>query len=111
MTNRFQEELMRAAEELGLIIVVNYVVVLPKGDSFLSQTLFPNPGNLRGTLVFSSNNKVDATTRSALSILGYSMSSFAEPLPNQIFDIESCREMFADWGWVGDEQSKPKWMD
>ena len=110
MMNRMQQWLARAAEELGVRMVVGYVVHLSDGIAFPTQALFPDLGGSLGMLVLDSRDTLDAPTRSALIDQGFSISAFSEPLPREEFDIDSYAEMFAEWGWTS-ERSKPTWMD
>jgi len=111
MMNRMQQWLARAAEELGVRIVVEYVVHLPDGMAFPVRALFPDLGGALGTLVLDSADTLDASTRRALTDQGFSMSTFSEPLPNEEFDIGSYAEMFAEWGWTSAGRPKPTWMN
>jgi cobalamin biosynthesis protein CobT len=108
--NGMQEWLARAAEELGVRVEVGYAMTLANGRELTSQALFPALGNRLGTLVFSSRDAIDSEARRALASLGYSISSFGEPLPAEAFDIDGYAEMFAEWGWAGKEENKPIWM-
>ena len=109
--NRMQQWLARAAEELGVRIVVGYVVHFPDGTAFPTQALFPDLGGARGILVHDSADTLDAPTRRALMDQGFSASEFFAPSPDEEFDIGSYAEMFADWGWTSDDKPKPTWMD
>lgn len=111
MANRMQQWLAHAAEELGVRIVVGYVVHLPNGTTLSTQALFPDLGGAVGMLVLDSADGMDAQTRRALVDQGFSMSAFSEPLPNEEFDVGSYAEMFAEWGWTSDDRPKPTWMD
>lgn len=111
MINRMQQWLVRAADELGIRIVVGYVVLLPDGVAFTTQALFPDLGGALGMLVLNSADKVDAQTRRALVDQGFSISAFAEPLPSEVFDVNNYAEMFAEWGWSSEDKMKPTWMD
>jgi len=109
--NRMQQWLGRAAKELGVRIVVGYVVRLPDEIEFPTEALFPDLGGALGTLVLNSANTIDAPTRNALLSQGFSISTFSEPLPKEEFDTGSYAEMFAEWGWTSNEKPKPTWMD
>ena len=111
MMNRMQEWLTRAAEELGIRIVVGHVACLSNGKTVQAQVFFPDLGSVHGTLVFSSVDAPDAVHRRHLVEQGFAMSTFSEPLPNEEFDLRNYADMFAEWGWTGDIGLKPVWMD
>jgi hypothetical protein len=96
-----QKWLLRAAKELGIRIVVGYAIPLPDGNSLLCQALFPDLGGALGTIVLASLDAPDIEIRRILKDKGYSTSTFAAPLPNEEFDLESYQEMFAEWGVDG----------
>lgn len=107
---RMQEWLGHAAELLGVRVEIGYLVSLSDGRKLVSQALFPDLGGAFGTLVFCSQDTFDSSARRDLIAQGYGISMFSEPLPEEVFDIDSYAEMFADWGWCGDEMLKPEWM-
>ena len=105
-----QEWLARAAEELTVRVMIGYVVTLSDGRRLTSQALFPDFGGPFGTLVFRSQDSLDEAARRDLVAQGYGMSTFAEPLPNEDFDVDSYAEMFSEWGWTSAEAKKPAWL-
>ena len=108
--NRMQEWLARAAEELNVRVLVGYEVPLTDGGKLPSQALFPDFGSALGTLVFRSQDEVNAEARRELIKRGFGMSTFSEPLPNEEFDIESYKEMLSEWGWASEERNRPDWL-
>ncbi|TFW35833.1 hypothetical protein [Massilia horti] len=111
MMNQMQNWLAKAAVELGLRIVIGYVLKLPDGREIPAQALLPDLGGNLGTLVFDSAGGLDAGTRRALASQGFSISAFSEPLPNEEFNVENYAEMFAEWGWASNDITKPIWMN
>lgn len=109
--NRMQEWLARAAEQLGIRVEIGFIATLSNGSKLTSQALFPDLGSALGTLVFSSQDAVDRATRGDLVAQGYGISTFSEPLPQEVFDVDSYAEMFAEWGWTGTAREKPTWME
>jgi hypothetical protein len=109
--NKMQETLARAAKELRIRAEIDYVVTLSDGRSLRSQALFPDLGNLLGTLVFCTQDNVEPSAKRDLVSQGYGVSAFSAPLPDEIFEIENYAEMFSEWGWAGSSNDKPKWMD
>lgn len=108
--NRMQEYLVRAADELGIRVEVAYPIILSDGRKLISQARFPDLGNASGTLVFCSSDNVDVNARRELKAHGCGISTFSEPLPNEVFDAGNYAEMFAEWGWTGELTSKPSWI-
>ena len=108
--NRMQEWLVRAAQELGVRVVVAYVAVLTNEKQILTQALFPDLGGAFGTLVFDSTDVLEPENRRGLLAQGYAISAFSEPLPKQEFEVESYAEMFSEWGWTSNAMQKPTWM-
>jgi hypothetical protein len=109
-TNQMQQWLARAAEELGVRALIGYVVTLSDGRQLLSQALFPDFGSALGTLVFRSQDEIDAGIRYQLLAMGFGMSTFSEPLQNEEFDIDSYREMLSEWGWTSEGRKRPDWL-
>jgi hypothetical protein len=105
--NRLQAFLVRAANDLGLEVKVPFEVILPSGQKVMAEVLLPQLGAPKGMLVFQSDVW---DISGALEKLGFACSMYDEPPPEEIFDLESYREMFSEWGWTADTPSKPKWM-
>lgn len=84
------------------------MVKLPDGGAVTSQALLPDLGAKLGTLVF--QEVPTAVIRAALLSQGFTCSSYSEPLPTETFDLEGYAEMFAEWGWTGDQRFKPAWI-
>lgn len=95
--NRMQQSLKRAADELGVRILVGYRAKLPDGNLISTQALFPDLGGPLGTIVMSSDETETATLR-YLRAQGFAISTFAVPLPNEEFDLDNYSEMFSEWG-------------
>jgi hypothetical protein len=108
--NALQQYLFRAASELGLRIEVDHVVTLADGRAMRSQALFPDLGNVSGTLVFSFDDPMDRSAREELKARAYAMSTMGVSGQNSTFDIQSFIETCSDWGWVGDPSKIPSWM-
>lgn len=106
-----QEYLHRAAAELGLRIEIGHAVTLSDGRNLVSQVRFPDLGNSSGTLVFAVEDLVDRSAREELKKRDYAISTMSGAIPKtMVFDIESLKETFSDWGWVGDSSRTPNWM-
>ena len=108
--NRMQQWLARAANELDVRIITDFVVPINKDDALKAQALFPDLGGPLGMLVFESSQDIDAPSRSDLINRGFGISSFSEPCASEEFDIANYAEMFSEWGWTGGDRPKPEWM-
>lgn len=106
-----QQYLMRAAQELGLRFTLDYVVTLPDGKAITFPAHFPDLSNPSGMLVANRSTEIDTATRKALIDQGLGLSTYGEPPSNEIFEIEGYIEMFSEWGWSGEDDSKPWWME
>ena len=41
---------------------------------------------------------------------GYGFSVLGEPGENENYELEEYMELLADWGWTGDDELKPDWL-
>jgi hypothetical protein len=106
-----QKYLQRAAAELDLRIEIAHAVTLSDRRILISQVLFPDLGNHSGTLVFTVEDRPDQSARGELLKRQYATSIMSGVIPkNSVFDIESLKETFSDWGWIGDPSRTPSWM-
>jgi hypothetical protein len=105
-----QEWLSRAAKELGLRVHIGHQVALSDGTTLVAQAYFPDLSNPLGILVFEWSDAVDGSARGQLRAMGMGISTFGDPGPEERFDIDSYKEMFAEWGWTGPQDRKPPWM-
>lgn len=110
MMNKLRGYLLRAGDDLGIKVIVPFILLLKSGRKLSAEALLPELGAPNGTIVCKS-------TDDYLEILneikneGYTCSSFGEPLSNEEYDVESYKEMFLDWGWTSKERPKPEWMN
>lgn len=103
-----QDQLTRAAVELGLSIELDHRVMLTDRSELVSVVWFPDLGAPKGTLVF--QRSLPASHVHALQQTGYTVSIIAEPPDLEPFDLDSFAEMFAEWGWTGKAADRPAWM-
>jgi hypothetical protein len=108
--NRMQEWLKRAADELGVRILVGFEAKLSDGNMMFTQALFPDLGGPLGMIVMASSDQTETSIARDLLAHGFAISTFSEPLPNEEFDLNNYSEMFSEWGWTGDEDSRPSWI-
>ena len=104
---RLQTELQRAADDLGLGIVVPYVVDVRPGLQIHALALFPQLGAPKGMLIVNSFDDLEGMA-SELVNNGYGYSVLDDPFTE--YDLRSYIEMFSDWGWIAADV-KPEWME
>ena len=108
--NKLQAYLVRAGNELGIQVIAPFELKLESGARLCAEALLPQLGAPKGTVVIQSYDEIRHIA-DELKKLGYTFSSFGEPLPNEDYDVEGYMEMFRDWGWASDEERKPDWME
>jgi hypothetical protein len=109
MTN-LQTLLQRACQDLGVSIVVPFLLTVREGIRINAQALLPQFGGPKGMIVV--NHYDDLCGIAAeLPRMGYGYSVLDEPLPSEDYDLESYVEMFSDWGWGNVNERKPDWMN
>jgi hypothetical protein len=101
--------LTRACDELGLGIELNPTLALDDGSRVTAFARIPLLGAPNGMLIFRTYSEVRPYVDKLIQA-GYGYSILDEPLSSECFDLESFKEMFADWGWCGDVQIKPTWL-
>ena len=101
--------LARACAALGLTVENDRVVEIPGGPPLLPLARIPSLGAPNGMLIFRNYDDVRPRAEDLL-LANYAYSVLDEPRSGELFDIESFKEMFADWGWSGDPLSRPVWM-
>lgn len=107
--NKLREYLLRAGQDLGISVIAPFALTLRSGNKFHAEALLPEFGALHGTIVcLSASAYLDVLDE--IKEMGYTCSSFEEPLPNEDYDLESYKEMLLDWGWTSKEKPKPSWM-
>jgi hypothetical protein len=94
--NKQQDFLARACSALSLNIKLNFEVRLKSGQLLRSEALVEGVGPSRGMLVFSSYEDV-AGAGNELMELGFGYSVYGPPRADEMFDLDSYREMFLDW--------------
>ena len=108
--SRLQQDLIRTAQELGLRLSLDYAITFADGKTISFEAYLPDLGSPSGTLVSDSSLELDAATRNELRSRGLGLSTYGEPPPSELFDIEGYIEMFSEWGWSGEIERKPSWM-
>ena len=106
---RLAEWLWRACGELGLRPELGFKLSIPGAPEITAVARIPELGAKHGMLVFKSNDEIRAISKQLLDA-GYGYSVLDEPLPNEEFDLEVFKDIFAEWGWSGEAANKPAWM-
>lgn len=109
MTN-LQTFLQHACQELGLTIVVQFVLTVREGFQINAQALLPQLGAPKGMIIVNHYDDLRGIS-SELQCMGYGYSVLDEPLISEQFDLKSYVEMFSDWGWGNMNERKPGWMN
>lgn len=107
--DKMTEYLMRAARELGLTITAPFRCDVDDETEVWAVAHLPELGGVNGTLVFTSD-QFDRRVFGFLKGRGFACSSFDEPLDSEEYDIQGCRELFADWGWSSARRDAPPWI-
>jgi len=107
--NRLTDWLVKACNELGLHADVGFLVVLADGHKVHTVARIRDLGDENGMLVVSTYNEVKAYL-DEIARSGYGFSVLEEPSAHEIYDLDSHREMFRDWGWSGIETKRPSWL-
>ncbi len=102
--------LHRACQELGLTILVPFMLTVRDNIQIQVQALLPQLGAAKGMIIVNSYDDLCGMAQELLR-LGFGYSVLDEPLPAEEFDLESYVEMFSDWGWGNVNERKPDWMN
>ncbi len=99
----------RIAEPLGVRVVAPHEVVLSGGQTIVVPVFVPRFGGTRGMLIVS-NVETIASHADELGKIGYGISVMSEPAIGSPVDIESLKEVLADWTWCGPKAERPDWL-
>lgn len=99
--------ILQACDALGLRADFAFVVDFGDGHELRAVARIRNLGASNGMLVVRSYDDVRPYAE-ALAQAGYGYSVLDEPRSDEAFDVDSFREMFLDWGWVGSEADRPQ---
>jgi hypothetical protein len=91
--------LKQACDGVGLQIDFGFEVTCPDGYVVKSVAHIRDVGDVHGMLVFSRYEEMMGRSE-CLSSLGYGYTSYGEPGDKEVFDLESYKQMFRDWGWT-----------
>lgn len=90
--------LKRACDEVGLTVDLGFDVACPDGHAIRSVARIRDIGDDNGMLIFNHAKEMWAY-RECLTTLGYGYTAYDEPGEDSVFDLESYKELFRDWGW------------
>ena len=107
---RLQSALQHASEDLGLKVVIPFILNLRQGVQINAQALLPQLGAPKGMIVVSRYDDLHGMANELVND-GYGYSVLDDPSPTDDYDLDSYIEMFSDWGWGAINESKPDWMD
>ncbi len=97
---RLENDLIRACEALGIKIDLGFKLSCPNGHEVRSIARLPHVGAASGMLVVGTFEEVE-DHREYLDSEGFGYSVLDQPGDKEVFDLESYREMFCEWGWPG----------
>ena len=93
-----------AGAQLQIRVIAPFGLALPDGSTVMVEAFLPDFGGPRGMVVLSFEDDVRAERTAATelyrSLLGNAYRRFDEAL---------FRETLDDWGWFGDDATRPAW--
>jgi len=101
--------LTRACAGLGLRAEIGFIAELPNAAQVRSVARIVGLGAPNGMLIFRRFDTVRPYV-SELDESGFGFAVLDEPRLADGVDLDAAREMFADWGWSGDEADRPGWL-
>jgi len=98
-----------AAEDLQIEIMSPFFLSLPSGAHVEVLVLVKKFGADKGMLVLTDYSEIEYYINE-LENEGYGFSVFDEPREDESYSRKDFIELLEDWGWSGNEVSKPKWL-
>ena len=95
--------LIKACNLLGLSIEIGFAVPLSNGEFLRSVCRILSIGSENGMLVFRPYDEIQEYAKELVQ-KGYGYTVIDEPRSDEAFDLDSFKEMFADWGWNSGER-------
>ncbi len=90
-------------------IVVPFRLTVREGIQINAQALLPQLGGSKGMIIVTHYDELHGHG-SELVGMGYGYSVLDEPSVSEDYDLDTCIEMFSDWGWGNASERKPDWM-
>jgi hypothetical protein len=109
MTSTISTWLRQGADALGLSVDFEYKVAIEGRALVRAVARIQSFGGANGMLVFSHYDDVRSSA-TELVRAGFGYTVLDERRPDEVFDLESYKEMLLDWGWTGPNSSRPPWM-
>ena len=103
-----QRSLQRACHDLGLTVVVPFLLNVRDGIQIEALALLPQLGYCNGMIIVDHYDDLQGAAEE-LPGKGYGYCVLGEPQSSEEFDLESFIGMFSDWGWNNTAQA-PRWM-
>lgn len=104
---RLEDWLSRACNALGLQADIPFVANIENEHGVRAVARIHNLGANNGMLVVRSYEDVRPHAKE-LAKAGYGYSVLDEPRSDEAFDLDTFKEMFLDWGWMGPETERPR---
>jgi hypothetical protein len=107
-----QKAWLAGARELELDIVIPYELKT-EAFSITAQVLLRNFGGPQGILIVSDFGIIKPYREQVIK-LGYGFSTLTEPdraYPFNAEEKEAFIEMLSEWGWSGDPDEEPEWLE
>lgn len=96
--NKLANWITQACDALGLRADIGFSIVLSDGYELHTIARIRDVEAENGMLVVCNYDEVQPY-EDELAQAGYGYSVLDEPLANEIFDPETYKDMFIDWGW------------
>ncbi|MBW1982134.1 MAG: hypothetical protein JRJ12_13035 [Deltaproteobacteria bacterium] len=109
MSSKLKQMWQMAAEDLGIRIIAPFQLVLSSGVQIKAELLVKQFGAVNGMLIITNYDQV-APFVDEITNEGYGFSVLDEPRDNEKYSREDFIELLADWGWSGEDSSKPSWL-
>lgn len=101
---------VKAASHLRLDIVAPFSVTLPSGRRLEAAVLVKHFGAPNGMLIVRHYDEVKREL-GAIEAAGFGFSVLEDPDPEEAFVVDTYAEILRDWGWTGELDQKPTWLD
>jgi hypothetical protein len=98
------------ASALGLRIQSPVEVALSNGRTVCAPVLLPDFGYENGMLLFEGIPSDIFEIGEGLVALGYGYSCLGPYRENEAVNLESTKEVLADWTWSGPQDERPAWL-
>lgn len=108
--SKLRNHLKKACAELGLNVTFDEPIKIGPNHTVVPTAHIFFLGSLNGMLIFDNRSSFRSFEKELIKE-GYGYSVLSEPHLVEGFDLASYKEMFMDWGWSGQPNAKPLWMN